>query len=102
MSTRTDTLFPYTTLFRSGVAFRMAGIGRDEETLAPEDPRFLHTAQPLQHPLLHFAVVQLPLTAEAGGNPADQRVGDQPRQGEQSHGRHGHEDRKSTRLNYSH
>src|SRR5689334_24516111 len=73
----TSTLFPYTTLFRSGVADGGAGPGRGEEVAGDDDPG-------------------------AGGQLDTGRaepVGD----GDRGAGQLGwHRDRKSTRLNSSH
>src|SRR3546814_20564322 len=100
-STRTDTLFPYTTLFRSGEAFdetaKLLGLGCPggpavERAAAAGDPK----AVPLPRPLLgtsdpHFSFAGLKsavMRAQQSGKWAAEDIAAR--------------DRKSTRLNSSH
>src|SRR3546814_15240514 len=75
-STRTDTLFPYTTLFRSG-----AGVGEDP-------PRLVRAARLVDR---HGHRAHMPC----------REVDERPLQAGARHDRHALADRKSTRLNSS-
>src|SRR3546814_1827246 len=75
-STRTDTLVPYTTLFRSGLRGRRDEGHRDERRLRAHLPRLCRAAGAFLH---------------AGAQPAPSPGRTRPRR-----------DRKSTRLNSSH
>src|SRR3546814_13775350 len=97
-STRTDTLFPYTTLFRSvgiagegDVAAPFEHRGQAVEGLAPHDHRAAHGE------LLEAAEVggQVPRHLAAGADHAVGGAGEDQRD-------FGSIDRKSTRLNSSH
>src|SRR3546814_4892550 len=56
-STRTDTLFPYTTLFRSSMdASRCLGQHVADRDLAADDPVFVGFAHELQARVLHVVV----------------------------------------------
>src|SRR3546814_7393366 len=54
-STRTDTLFPYTTLFRSGWASSLAGALAAHPRVAAVGPKLLFEDQSLQHAGMYFA-----------------------------------------------
>src|SRR3546814_1885819 len=56
-STRTDTLFPYTTLFRSRIAFQLDDILVDILRFAPADRHFL----PLENEIGHACIAALGL-----------------------------------------
>src|SRR3546814_11717373 len=93
-STRTDTLFPYTTLFRSAVGFLVDPAG-GAETGAVD--RIRHAAAFAQFLLQGFYALRIGIGARAepiGGGKAPLQVG----------GTHMGDggDRKSTRLNSSH
>src|SRR3546814_3654275 len=101
-STRTDTLFPYTTLFRS--FRRRHGLDRDRHegvagaaqfrTLAEIHARLLDR----EARLVEAAGDRVELDPEGGHRPAMDHVGG----GGDEADRHADGDRKSTRLNSSH
>src|SRR3546814_15123692 len=83
-STRTDTLFPYTTLFRSGICMVTRGPGATHASIG------VHIAQQDSTPMILF-VGQI--ARDQAGREAFQEVDYQAMFGS---------DRKSTRLNSSH
>src|SRR3546814_17694826 len=100
-STRTDTLFPYTTLFRSSVrattedGAAAAGVNyvvHDETVSWPECDTGL---KPVTVELIPIDLVELSWSEAAGSLPQFPDVGE----GDEEFGT---EDRKSTRLNSSH
>src|SRR3546814_4333942 len=106
-STRTDTLFPYTTLFRS-VVRRQPVVGFGDEILEerPGAPR-----QATEESELRSRQRARPALARQAGPPRQprrqqpqrqQRRGNRQRRRMQAHQRERGGDRKSTRLNSSH
>src|SRR3546814_5596188 len=97
-STRTDTLFPYTTLFRSQSLIGLTGFGRllgprerlDEALVGADAIDMGVDAQ-----LVDLSLVIKPRSAAPGDRHAAQRV-------HPALARMGGQDRKSTRLNSSH
>src|SRR3546814_19534377 len=91
-STRTDTLFPYTTLFRSRIERSGAPPSHIMGTIHIADPRVRALPAPIREAFegSEQAAFELLMTPEDGEVIARRRVPDDS------------EDRKSTRLNSSH
>src|SRR3546814_2308809 len=104
-STRTDTLFPYTTLFRSDVDAEGAHLGDVAGDLRHH--RRVHAVLPVAHQGLAGNLQQDTLVLLGAGGPG-LRVGHEPlfelwrRASGDGAPRRPVEDRKSTRLNSSH
>src|SRR3546814_6695495 len=101
-STRTDTLFPYTTLFRSDAAGEVDVVGRAETTRPVEAQRGLRVE--LERQALGIAIEDAGQTADPGrvalrgeAHAFDARV-----RGQRAAADAGNGDRKRTRLNSSH
>src|SRR3546814_4500481 len=105
-STRTDTLFPYTTLFRSQPA-------RDGRTQVDQDAEAQHPVQrvaiagrQMRLAVAHhdLPTVEIDQRLDEAGGAQHQREAAEIRdaQGPRDDGEIGKTDRKSTRLNYSH
>src|SRR3546814_11863737 len=90
-ATRTDTLFPYTTLFRSGIIDRFEAGQQLMELRADIDTEL--DRQPGDPPGDEIARCALPLPDAVEFQLGDDLAGKQPVH---------HQDRKSTRLNSSH
>src|SRR3546814_18691151 len=98
-STRTDTLFPYTTLFRSGKFFDCCRLSRDEALGEPALDHALHDAA--HATLAHGGDAAVPdlRRADPGGRIAQHEMTEA---GRRMHAEPHAGDRKSTRLNSSH
>src|SRR3546814_2838215 len=111
-STRTDTLFPYTTLFRSADALRFVGIDRTagqdhvERAALADDPRQADGAAVDER---HAPAAAIDAEYRAGGGDAEvaperefEPAGDRVALDRGDHRLFEQQDRKSTRLNSSH
>src|SRR3546814_3689526 len=97
-STRTDTLFPYTTLFRSPCARNRLGIGRSVDRIADDAAR-LRDREVRRRAAEDDVVERHALLPRIGGREGVAAIFD--RDAVDGRGE-GHGDRKSTRLNSSH
>src|SRR3546814_10986410 len=93
-STRTDTLFPYTTLFRSGIA-----VGRDDHRAAGEAEKSVLGADENLHALRRASEVEQ-ADERVLGLQKGEELADAPEILQRVHILQ--QDRKSTRLNSSH
>src|SRR3546814_1700796 len=99
-STRTDTLFPYTTLFRSESAAKAKRDRREQRRAGHADARVggVELALGLGH--VGPALDQIGRQARRDGGKRRHRIGTRNRESRRQ--RPDQQDRKSTSLNYSH